>query len=243
MPKKDILKLRDKTDKYTIEKEQIPDLPFRMIISAPSGMGKTNFICNLLLRDVYYKKDFDPDYIFIFSGSLSEQKIQTLINQLDIPSSNLFSDYDELALEAIYDMLVNDFNEAIENKKKPKQSLIILDDLGYKALFKNTRKNNQVDRLFCNGRKYLISTILILQRYTQVSTTCRSNLTTLVLGKVPNKELNLVEEDLNYLDDKNKFKKMVRDNTEDKRDFMIFNLSKPEIYQNKNFETIDIKNL
>lgn len=240
MPRPEILKMRDKTDNYMIEKKDIPSMPFRMVISAPSGMGKTNMLGSFLLLDEFYKKHLDPDYIYIFSGSLSEQKLATIIKQLDIPKSNLFPDYDELALETIYDMLVDDFNEAIENKKKPKQSLIILDDLGYKSLFKNSRKNNQVDRLFCNGRKYLINTILVLQRYTQVSTTCRSNLTTLILGKVPNKELELVEADLNFMDDKKKFLQMVRDHTEDKRDFIIFDLSKKDIYRNKNFEPIKI---
>lgn len=241
MPKYEILKMRDKTDKYTIEKKNIPSMPFRMVISAPSGAGKTNMLGSFLLLDEYYYKDLDPDYIFIFSGSLTEQKLKIIIDKLDIPPSNLFNDYDELALETIYDMLVEDYNEAIENKKKPKQSLIILDDLGYKALFKNTRKNNQVERLFMNGRKYLINTILVLQRITQCSPSIRSNLTTLILGKVPNKELELIEADLNFLDDKKKFLNMVRENTKEKRDFMIFDLSKKEIYRDKNFEPIKIE--
>lgn len=240
MPKTEILKMRDKTDIYTIDKKTIPSMPFRMVISAPSGMGKTNMLGSFLLLDEFYKKDLDPDYIFIFSGSLSEQKLKTIINELDIPKSNLFSDYNETTLEAIYDMLVDDFNEAIENKKKPKQSLIILDDLGYKSLFKYSSKNNQVDRLFMNGRKYLINTILILQRITQVSTAVRSNLTTLILGKVPNRELELVEADLNFTDDKKKFLTMVREHTRDKRDFMVFDLSKKNIYRDKHFQEINI---
>jgi hypothetical protein len=239
MPSKKILQLKDKTDQHTIEKDPF-NMPFRLIISAGSGLGKTNLLCNLLLRDCFYNKEIDGDNIYIFSGSLSENKIQILIEQKDIPRTNLFNDYDEGALEVIYDMIVDDYNNAIEDKKKPVQSCIILDDLGFKNLFAKSRKNNMVDKLFTNGRKYNINTILVLQRWTMASTNVRSNCSGAIVGKMTNKELYLLETDMNYLEDKKKFFKMVRDNTEDKHDFMVFNLSKKDIYQDKNFETINI---
>jgi hypothetical protein len=241
---KEILVMRDKTDKYTTKKEDIFDLPMRLLVVGGSGMGKSSLaLGNFLLRESFYKNDFEPENIFIFSGSLSEQKLKTIVEQLDIPESNLFNDYKEHELEAVYNMLVDDYNEAIEKKEKPKNTIIYLDDLGYKNMFNKSSKNNQIDRLYCNGRKYLISSVLILQRYTQTSTCVRSNITGLILGKVSNKELELVERDLNYLPSKKAFFDMVRKETPEKHDFMIFNLSNDKgknIYQNKNFQTINI---
>lgn len=245
MPKKEILQMRDKTDKYTTKKDKIFDLPMRLVVCGSSGMGKTNLaIGNFLLRDSFYRKDFKGENVFLFTGSSSEQKLQTVIEQLDIPKSNIFPDYDERALEAIYDMLVDDYNEAIEDHKRPENSLIILDDLGFKNLFNKARKNNQVDRLFTNGRKYNISVILILQRWSMCSTNVRSNCSGAIVGQITNKELELLERDMNYLDSKKKFFKMFREQTNgDKHSFMVFNLSKPDIYQDKNFETINVDNI
>ena len=42
MPK--IYKLKDKTDQYTIKKDNIPNLPFRMIAVGSSGSGKTSVL-------------------------------------------------------------------------------------------------------------------------------------------------------------------------------------------------------
>ena len=235
----------DKTDKYTVKKKDIFDLPFRLIICGKSGMGKTSLgIGNFLLRSEFYKDDFEPENIYIFSGSLTENKMQTVIKQLDIPSTNLFDNYDEDSLEMIYDNIVEEYDKDIEDKKIPKQHLIILDDLSYTGLLKQSKINSQLDRLYCNGRKYLISTLTICQKYSQINTTCREQLTGLILGKCSNKQLDLVEQDLNFLDNKKQFYKMVRDNTPTEHDFMVFNMSNDNgknIYQDKDFETINIQ--
>ena len=94
MPK--IYKLKDKTDQYTIKKDNIPNLPFRMIAVGSSGSGKTSTaIGNLLLRSEFYKDDFHPENIFIFTGSRGDQKIMIVKNQLDIPDSNIIVGFNE----------------------------------------------------------------------------------------------------------------------------------------------------
>ena len=40
----------DKTDKYTIEKKEIPNMPFRMIINGKSGCGKSSTLGWLLCQ-------------------------------------------------------------------------------------------------------------------------------------------------------------------------------------------------
>ena len=173
MPK--VFKMKDISDNFTIKKDDIPSLPMRMLAIGRTGCGKSSIaLGNLLLRDEFYRKDFLPENIFIFSGSLSgDIKLRTIIDNLDIPSSNLFDTYDQEAANDIYDILVQNFNEKVNEKMKPEHSLIIFDDLGYTNLQKTNKKNNILDKILCNGRKYIISTITLNQKLTQLNTNAR----------------------------------------------------------------------
>lgn len=238
MPK--IYRMIDKTDKFIKKKAPLFDLPFRLLLVGKSGMGKTSIIGNLLLRNEMYRKNFDVENIFIFSGSLGETKLNTIINELEIPNSNLFDSYDETALEAVYDTLVDRYNEALDEKKRPQNSLVILDDLSFTGRMSSAnKKNDQLHRLFCNGRKFLISTIVTAQKYSQISTVARENATGLILGQMSNKQLDLVEADVNFLKNKKEFQKMFREQTPTKHDFMIVNFSIPSLYQTKEFKAIE----
>jgi len=156
MPKHSILKMKDKSDSFTRDKGDLPDLPARIVLTMPSGGGKTSILGNFLLRDSYYRKDFDPENIFIFSGSLKgDHKIQTIIKELDVSPGNVFTGYDENVLEHIYNELVDRYNEAVRDGVKPDHSLIVFDDLSFTNLFSKSAKNSQIDRLFCNSRKFL----------------------------------------------------------------------------------------
>ena len=239
MPK--IYRMIDKTDKFTKKKAPLFDLPARLLLVGKSGMGKTSLIGNLLLRNDMYRRDFDPENIFIFSGSLDgDQKLKTLINELEIPNSNLFDSYDETALEAVYDTLVDRYNEALDEKKRPQNSLVILDDLSFTGRMSSAnKKDDQLHRLFCNGRKFLISTIVTAQKYSQISTVARENATGIVAGQMSNKQLDLVESDMNFLKNKKEFYDMFREQTPTKHDFIVINFSVPTLYQTKEFKAIE----
>lgn len=233
--------MKDNSDSFVKKKNDIFDLPMRLIISGSSGMGKTSILGNIILRNDAYRNDFEPENIFIFSGSLKgDIKIKTMIKELDIPEGNVYTSYNEELMEHVYDELVDRYEEAINEKRKPEHSLIIFDDLAFSNLFAKSSKNSQIDRLFCNGRKFLISTILIIQKYTQLNTCARENATGLILGKSSNKQLELVESDFNYLNNKKEFLNMVRENTKSKHDFMVFTPDKKEVYRNKDFKVIEL---
>lgn len=240
-----ILKLKDNTDNFVKKKKKTFDLPFRILITGKTGMGKTNILSNFLLNDnpEFYRNDFDPENIFIFSNSLrggGDRKLKIIIRELDIPDENLFENYDEDAVEVIYDMLVDNYNEAIEDKEKPKHSLLIFDDVSFDGSLKGKEKESQMNRIFMNGRKFLISTLATAQKYSSFGTGLRENASGLILGKSSNKQLDLIEQDHNYLKNKKDFREMFLDNTKDKHDFLVINFSKPELYFDKNFEPIDI---
>jgi hypothetical protein len=63
-------------------------------------------------------------------------------------------------------------------------------------------------------------------------------MTALILGKSSNKQLDLIEQDLNYLPSKKAFQDMVRDQTPTKHDFMVFTPHKKQVYRDKNFKPI-----
>jgi len=242
MPK--IYKFKDISDKFTIKKKDIPDVRNALAIVGRTGFGKSTILANLLLLDEYYKNDYDPKNIFIFSGSLEgDIKLKTIIDTLEIPQSNLFDSWSEEVGHTIYNMLVDEFNIAIDEKKKPMHSLWILDDLGFTNLLKVANKKNSIlDKLMSNSRKYNMSIWLLLQKWSTLNTNARENLTGAILGNCSNKQLELIETDLNYITSNKKnpkklFHSLFRRNTQD-RDFLVVDFSKKNIYRNKEFKPI-----
>tara|TARA_R110000782_G_scaffold257223_1_gene346477 strand:- start:330 stop:1043 length:714 start_codon:yes stop_codon:yes gene_type:complete len=232
--------MKDISDNFTIKKDDIPSLPMRMLAIGRTGCGKSSIaLGNLLLRDEFYRNDFLPENIFVFSGSLSgDIKLRTIIDNLDIPSSNLFDTYDQESANDIYDMLVENFNEKINDKLKPEHSLIIFDDLGFTNLQKTNKKNNILDKILCNGRKFLISTITLNQKLTQLNTNAREQCSAVMLWKSTKRQQDLAESSFNYLQNRNAFFDLVRKNTMDQHQFLVMDFQKPEIYRDMNFNPI-----
>jgi len=232
-------KMKDKSDNYTIINKNMFSLPARILIIGRTGAGKSGMLGNLLLRKDALRNYYKPENIFIFSGSLKgDEKLKIIINELDIPDSNLFNTFDEEIGNIIYDEIVENYNEALADKTKPEHTLFIFDDLGFTNKMNKNKKDSLLDRIFCNGRKFLVSTITLNQKITQLSTCAREQASSLILFSSSNKQLELVESDFNYLDNKKQFLKMIKKHTEDIHDFIIIDISKKNIYFNKEFKPI-----
>jgi len=237
-----ILKCKDKKEKHYKQKENIFDLPMRVLCVGKSQFsGKSSFLLNILGQEDkrLYRDDFDE--IYIFSGSLkSDTKVKNLINIHDIPEENLHDGYDEEMLEAIFDLTEEDYNEAMDNDEKPKHVLVILDDCSFDGSMK--KKNNGIlNKVFQNGRHINLSLIACLQKYSQAHTAQRENATGIVLWSCSDKQLDLISEDHNTLEGgKKQFKKMFRTATSEPYSFMVVNYSNPKEsrYLNMNFEAI-----
>lgn len=237
-----LYRMRDNTDKHTIKKSgELFNLPMRLGLVGRTGAGKTSVIGNLLARKDYYLGDFNGDDIYIFSGSLDgDAKLKTIINQLDIPKSNLFDKYDGGVLHTIYDHICELHNEAIEDKRTPKHSLIILDDVSFTgAMARHNAKDDAINRVISNGRKFLVSIIQTAQKYTQLSTTSRENLSGVMIGPSTLKQLELITADWCYLKDKNNFKDMFRRQTQNSHDYFIANIESPAVYLAHDFSPLD----
>ena len=236
MTKFEILKVKDPSDKNHIKIPILADLPFKLAIVGKSqvSLGKTTIILNLFLRDKYYKKYFDGINIYIISNNAVDKKLKIMMEELEIPESN-FMEYDEDRLDALYDVLEE---EHIEEKKKL-QKLIIFDDVAYSNGLKGSQ-TGVISKIVMNGRHILLNSIFTTQKYSLLGTNLRSQLTGIFIGSTSTKELELIESDMNYLEDKKKFMKLMRENTKS-RNFVFINFTNTEdqgMYLNSNFEKI-----
>lgn len=242
MPKFDILRVKDKSDSYYTKMERIFDLPMRLIIVGKSQLsGKSTVILNLLLRNKYYRGKWKPENIWIVSPNKMDNKLKILSEELDIPEQNRMS-FDEDTIDALYDILEEEAVSRVESKKKPDNSLIIFDDCAYDSSLKN-KTTGIISKIAMNGRHINLSSIFTTQKYSLLGTGLRNNITGAILFATSFKELDLIEADLNYLEDKKAFIKLFRANTKQKNSFLVVNFSNDatERYLNSSFETIQLK--
>jgi len=243
MKKYEILKVKDTTDSYYTESE-LADIPFRLLINGRSQLsGKTTLILNLLANpDFPYHDKFQGENIYIISNNKLDNKLKLLANRLEIPDNNL-NMYNEDYLELLYENLEEEFMQETGQGGKPANRLIVFDDCGYGNDLKN-KQAGIISRLICNGRHLNLSQIYTSQKYSQCSTTLRCNITMAVLFGTSMKELDLIEQDMNYFESKPPFVKMFREATKEPRSFLAVNFSKglnpKNLYLNQYFQPIFI---
>jgi len=237
-----VLKVRDKTDNFSVDVDTIFDAPNRLLFCGASGSGKTAMATALLLdEDTFpYSKIYDGEDIYIFAPApYSDPKLNLIIEQLDVPDSNVFNNYSDDILEQLYDMLVDEYKESRDNKQKPTHKLIILDDLSFSGSF--ATKFNALAKVYQNGRKFLVSVWCLQQYYNQVSPAIRMNSTGLIIWRTPNSQIEKIVDEHNYLKKgKKQFLEMWYDNIKEKHDYIIINYSNPSnsLYLGKDFSNI-----
>ena len=236
-----ILKIKDKTDSYYTEVPGLFDVPMRLLVCGRSQLsGKTTIILNLLANpDFPYHKMYKGENIYIVSNNKLDNKLDMLANRLDIPDGNITM-YDEDYLDLLYQTMEQEFIEEVE-MGKPKNRLIIFDDVGYSGSLKN-KNAGIISKMICNGRHLNLSQIFTCQKFSQCSTTLRTNITGGIFFGTSMRELDSISEDFNYFDNRKKFIDMFRENTKKPRSFLVVNFSKglnPEdMYYDMNFEPI-----
>lgn len=222
----DLYKVKDESDNWKIE-TKVPVWnntgSLRLALIAPTGYGKTSFLTNMMLN--LYLGTWKPENIYIFSGSGNgDLKMKKIIEYLEIPESNIFEEYDEEAVKTIYDMIRSDFDEAVNNKEKPEMSLFIFDDIGFSGSLKKRDKGAMAEVL-CNGRKFLVSTILLVQRVSQLSTTIRTQLNGCTIWLNSNREFELLANDFDFTKKKKIFKDMYNQATLEKHNFLTIDMT------------------
>ena len=234
-----ILKVKDKTDSYYTALKDIFDIPMRLIIVGKSFLsGKSTVILNLLLRDNFYKNHFEGEDIYIVSNNKMDNKMRILKEEKDVPSDH-FVEFSEPNLEAIYEEVEEKVMEAVTDGKKPPNSLIVIDDVAFTGALKE-KVNGTLSRIACNGRHINLSMIITAQKYSQISTVIRTNVSGAILLANSAKELDLMADDLNYLDSKKDFIRMYRKATKGKNEFMVVSFSNDDIYLDSKFKPIEL---
>ena len=235
-----VLKVKDHTDSYTVNVDRLFNMPFRMLICAKSGHGKSNLLTNILVNEQFgYTNLFDGDDIHIFSPTIKQDaKMSIIVNYYDIEEENLHTEYSDDLILSIYETMIEDFEEDIRKKRKPSQKLFILDDLSSSGAFQN--RNNAISVLFCNSRKFNVNLVLLSQYYKSQIPSIRSNASVIFCFNTNLQSLEAIEADNNYLSNKKDFYKMFRDNVKTKYDFLCINYSNnySELYLDTNFEVI-----
>lgn len=232
LPKYKIYKMNDSSEDYRVHKDGTWDLPMRLIICGRSLLsGKTNFLGNLALRpygddDVdgkgFYRDEFEGRDIHIFCPStIVDTKWQSIIKGKEIPSENIHDRYHEQELLDLYDILEQQYYDAIERGDKPTHKLIILDDCSFGGNLKD-KMNGAIARLASNGRHFLLSLICTTQKYSDCLTTLRENASGMVLYGCSNKQAELIYNDVGE-EDKKSFMEKFRRATKQKHSFMVVN--------------------
>tara|TARA_R110000803_G_scaffold63758_1_gene124477 strand:- start:54 stop:788 length:735 start_codon:yes stop_codon:yes gene_type:complete len=241
MNKYKILRMRDSSEKHYTKKKRIFDIPFRLLVVGKSHLsGKTNLLGNLLLRPEYYYGDFKGENIYIISPSSSDPKLQTIRDKLEIPQSNFIPQYDEMLLDGIINIIKDEYNEAIEDKKTPNNTLIVFDDMSFGGAL--LKRHSNIQRIFCNMRHYNCSCIITTQSYIDLLTACRENASGCYLFACSDRQLDSITDDHSYIP-KKQFRKMFRDITRDKHSYLAINYSNDanERYLDSDLKPINVE--
>ena len=105
-----ILRCKDAKENHYTKKGLLFDLPMRILCVGKSQFsGKSSFLLNILCQDDdrLYKKNFEGDNIYIFSGSLSsDNKIKNILNKESI-LNNLKNEINNLSKKCNIDNILN----------------------------------------------------------------------------------------------------------------------------------------
>ncbi len=236
-----ILKMKDKFGSLKKKKKDIFDMPFRALIVGKSELsGKSNLVGNLLLREEFYKNDFEGDDIFLICPSTNlDEKFKVMIEEKEIPECNVFYEFDEEILELIYNNLIEEFNEMVREGIKPSQKLLILDDV---AVNLKDKQKGVLNKIMMNGRHILLNVLMTSQKYSLFDTVQRENATGLMVFSCSDKQLQLIGEDHNIMKNKKQFRTTFRKTTEEPFSFMVINYSNPkkDRYMDTEFNPINL---
>lgn len=174
----DIKKINKPKDENLNLKELYPMLMkyfTNTLFIAPTGVGKTNLIINLLDRPRFYKNKFDR--VILFSNTYHNDKIWKACKCID--EENVHVDYTDEKLEEI----VDEQRQAIEDEE-PINTLIIFDDI----IQQINKHSALINKLVMRNRHYYITIWLTSQKYSLVSPTIRNNISYYILFGIKNRK-------------------------------------------------------
>jgi hypothetical protein len=162
--------------------------PFRSVIVASSGGGKSSFLYSLLSQKSMYKGFFDK--ILIWNGS---PRYNTQFRKLD--NVEVYNTFDQDEIKNIVDEIRVLQQERKNQGQRYYRILFVFDDYSSKGLVSRNAVNI-IDDIFCSGRNAGISIIITSQVYKHINRNCRmTNVTHLVVMGVNNEMLREISEE------------------------------------------------
>ena len=147
----------------------MPNAPFRMLIAAPSGGGKTNILTHMLRAPLLHY-----DQIFLYARNLEQEKYQQL--------ANLF---DRLSAKVGYPILAcsNDIDDILplEALNSESQKIVVFDD------FVTEANQKPIIDYFIGGRHKNCSPIYLSQSFFNTPKSVRLNCSHFCIGDFPTK--------------------------------------------------------
>jgi len=202
--KREVKKYCHKTDNPNYDLHNF-DVPFRSLVVAPSGSGKSNFITNLISLFCRGKGTFDNIYIFC------KCKDEPLYRYLADKSKGLIEVHEDLSkLPAL-----NDLNAS-------KQTLIIFDDF-----VTDLKKHPIISEYFIRGRKKGASIMFLSQSYYGTPKIIRQNINYVVILKLGGtRDISAILREVSVDLTKAELLDMYGEATKNKFDVLIVNLDK-----------------
>ena len=162
-----------------------------------------------------------------------------VIEELEIPDENVFTEYSNEVIEAVYDHFEEQGKEELEEEGTIEPKLIILDDCSFGGGLKS-KKNGAISKLFCNSRHINVSILITSQFYVDFPTVARSNCSWIITGSCSQKELDKFSDEHNIMSNKKEFVKLFRKATEEPYSFFCVDYSRKasERYLDKDFQVI-----
>ena len=157
---------------YVVQKGDLFDLPMRLLITGGSYWSeRIDLLANFLLRPFsatdhdLYANNFSGKNIYIV-GLNDTETLNTIISHKQIPKTNIYSDTE--GIDLLYDKIETDFRNAQNDGKTPEHTLVIME-------------HNFTSPIFMNGRGFLISSIVLSKKYSQIPISFRENCTGLIV--------------------------------------------------------------
>ena len=198
------IKIKNYTKEHYTQKQskykEAMQVPYRLMLIAPSGSGKTILIQNLII-DIY-DKVFERVYIFspsIFVDSAynSIKDYQKNIMKVEENENKLYFDhYEHEDLEKI----ISQQHDLILHMKSKKMKslfniLIVIDDFADDPSF--SRQSKLLWSIFCRGRHNSISVIISTQKFRAIANIIRLNCSAIIVFKIKNSnDLDAIIEEL-----------------------------------------------
>jgi hypothetical protein len=162
--------------------------PFRAVIVASSGGGKSSFLYSLISQKSMYEGFFDK--ILIWNGSPRYN------NQFrKIKNAEVYNNFDPEEIKTIVNSIRSMQTERKNEGLRYFRILFIFDDYSSKGLV-SRNSINIVDDVFCSGRNAGISIIITSQVYKHINRNCRmTNVTHLVVMGVNQEMMKEISEE------------------------------------------------